>query len=60
MMTFTDAKQRFSNRVADYVRYRSRYPSAVIDLLHSECGLRQEHIIADIGSGTGLLSELFL
>ncbi len=59
-MTFADAKQRFSNRVADYVRYRPGYSPAVLDLLRAECGLRPEHVIADIGSGTGLLSELFL
>ncbi|GAC1627523.1 MAG: class I SAM-dependent methyltransferase [Candidatus Acidiferrum sp.] len=59
-INFSNAKQRFSNRVADYVRYRPRYPEAVLDLLRSECGLRQDHSIADIGSGTGFLSELFL
>jgi SAM-dependent methyltransferase len=59
-MTFADAKQRFSNRVADYVRYRPGYPPAVLDLLRAECSLRSGHLIADIGSGTGLLSELFL
>lgn len=59
-MTFADAKQRFSNRVADYVRYRPGYPSALLDLLRSECGLRPEHAIADVGSGTGLLAKLFL
>jgi SAM-dependent methyltransferase len=59
-MTFADAKQRFSNRVTDYVRYRPGYPSALIDLLRSECGLRPDHAVADIGSGTGLLSKLFL
>ena len=59
-MTFADAKQRFSNRVADYVRYRPGYPAAVLDLLRAECGLRGGHVIADIGSGTGILSELFL
>jgi SAM-dependent methyltransferase len=59
-MTFADAKQRFSNRVADYVRYRPGYPSAVLDLLRAECGWRSGHVVADIGSGTGLLSELFL
>ena len=59
-MTFADAKQRFSNRAADYVRYRPGYPSAVLDLLRSECGLLPGHVIADIGSGTGLLSRLFL
>jgi ubiquinone/menaquinone biosynthesis C-methylase UbiE len=59
-MTFTDSKQRFSNRVADYVHYRPGYPSAVRDVLRAECGLKSGHIIADIGSGTGFLSELFL
>jgi ubiquinone/menaquinone biosynthesis C-methylase UbiE len=59
-MTFTDSKQRFSNRVADYVRYRPGYPSAIRDVLRTECGLRPGHLIADIGSGTGFLSELFL
>ena len=59
-MTFADAKQRFSSRVADYVRYRPGYPSGLIDLLGERCGLRPEHKIADIGSGTGLLTKLFL
>jgi ubiquinone/menaquinone biosynthesis C-methylase UbiE len=59
-MNFADAKQRFSNRVADYIRYRPGYPSALLDLLAQECGLRPDHLIADIGSGTGLLSKLFL
>jgi ubiquinone/menaquinone biosynthesis C-methylase UbiE len=59
-MPLADAKQRFSNRVADYARYRPSYPPALLDLLAEECGLRRDHTIVDIGSGTGLLSKLFL
>ena len=58
-MTFEDAKQRFSNRVADYARYRPSYPSELVQLLREECGLRPEHVVADIGSGTGLLTQTF-
>ena len=59
-MTFSDSKQRFSTRVADYVRYRPGYPTAVRDILRAECALKSGHVIADVGSGTGFLSELFL
>jgi len=59
-MTFVDAKQRFSNRVLDYARYRPSYPCTLLDLLARECGLRPDHVITDIGSGTGLLTKLFL
>jgi SAM-dependent methyltransferase len=59
-MTLADAKQRFSDRVADYVRYRPGYPVAMYDLLARECGLDPAHVIADVGSGTGLLCKLFL
>jgi SAM-dependent methyltransferase len=55
-----DPTQRFSDRVENYVRYRPRYPAAVIDLLARECGLSPAAVVADIGSGTGISSELFL
>ncbi|HET7105775.1 MAG TPA: class I SAM-dependent methyltransferase, partial [Candidatus Acidoferrum sp.] len=59
-MTFADAKQRFSNRVTDYVRYRLGYPAEILPLLQTWTSLRPDHVVADIGSGTGLLSKLFL
>jgi SAM-dependent methyltransferase len=51
---------RFSDRVENYVRHRPGYPSEVVDLLRSECGLRPEHAVADIASGTGLFTRLLL
>jgi SAM-dependent methyltransferase len=59
-MSFSDAKQRFSNRVADYVRYRPGYPEELLPLLKTWTSFRADHVVADIGSGTGLLSKLFL
>jgi SAM-dependent methyltransferase len=59
-MTFADAKQRFSNRTTDYARYRPGYPREVLDVLHKWCKLQRHHVVADVGSGTGLLSKLFL
>jgi SAM-dependent methyltransferase len=58
--TTSDSKERFSNRVEDYVRYRPGYPRPILDLLSEECGLAPESVVADIGSGTGLLTQLFL
>jgi SAM-dependent methyltransferase len=55
-----DATRRFSNRVEHYLKYRPTYPAEIIPLLESECGLTAESVIADLGSGTGLLTELFL
>jgi ubiquinone/menaquinone biosynthesis C-methylase UbiE len=52
--------ERFTGRVEDYERYRTRYPAAVIDVLVERCGLQREHHVADIGAGTGMLAELFL
>jgi SAM-dependent methyltransferase len=56
----SDPTQRFTNRVDYYVRYRPSYPRAVLDLLETECGLTSASVVADVGSGTGILSELFL
>jgi SAM-dependent methyltransferase len=55
-----DPTLRFTDRVADYVRWRPRYPAALTSLLQRECGLRPDHVVADVGSGTGMLTELFL
>jgi ubiquinone/menaquinone biosynthesis C-methylase UbiE len=51
---------RFSNRVSNYAKYRPSYPEAVIGFLQGAIGLQTEWTIADIGSGTGIFSELLL
>lgn len=51
---------RFTDRVDDYVRYRPGYPPETLDLLRQECGLRPEHVIADIASGTGAFTRVLL
>jgi SAM-dependent methyltransferase len=56
----SDPTTRFSSRVENYIRYRPRYPREVIPLLERECGLTPAWLVADVGSGTGILSELFL
>ena len=52
--------QRFTSRVETYVKYRPGYPVEVIELLRSKCGLTPAALVADVGSGTGILTELLL
>ena len=55
-----DPTRRFSSRVENYVRFRPGYPKEILRLLETECGMTKSSVIADIGSGTGKLAELFL
>jgi ubiquinone/menaquinone biosynthesis C-methylase UbiE len=55
-----NSKKRFSDRVENYVKYRPHYPKKTIELLIERINLKREWIIADIGSGTGISSELFI
>jgi hypothetical protein len=56
----SDPTERFTDRVDHYAKYRPSYPRSVLDLLRTECGLTSASVVADVGSGTGILSELFL
>jgi SAM-dependent methyltransferase len=56
----SNSTTRFSDRVADYVRARPRYPRELIPLLQERIGLTPEWVVADIGSGTGISAEPFL
>ncbi len=55
-----DSVERFSNRVANYVKYRPDYPREIVAYLAENCGLTKDSIIADIGCGTGISSRIFL
>lgn len=55
-----DPRTRFSGRAGDYARWRPRYPTGLIPRLREAIGLRPEHIVADVGSGTGISAEPFL
>ena len=55
-----DSVNRFSNRVADYVKYRPDYPCEIVSILADECGLKKDSVIADVGCGPGISSKMFL
>lgn len=55
-----DPKQRFSDRVADYVRARPGYPPGLLPALAELTGLDPEWVVADFGSGTGLSARPFV
>lgn len=55
-----ESTTRFSNRVADYVRSRPGYPEELVQTLRDAAGLKSTSVVADIGSGTGISTELFL
>lgn len=55
-----DSRRRFSDRVEAYVRSRPTYPSGVIRVLTERLGLGPDWVVADLGSGTGISSKLFV
>jgi SAM-dependent methyltransferase len=59
-MNTTDVLLRFTDRVENYAKYRPTYPEEILDLLQRNIGVHSAHVVADIGSGTGISSELFL
>lgn len=55
-----DSKERFTNRVDAYVKYRPTYPKEAIDYLYETVGFRPESEVADVGAGTGIFSKLLV
>src|SRR6516225_267583 len=60
LLSMTRSTERFSACADHYRRYRPSYPSAAIDLLAARCGLVGGAVVADVGSGTGILAEQLL
>jgi len=52
--------ERFSDRVENYVKYRPGYPPEVLMYLNERIDFNASRIVADVGSGTGISSEMFL
>ncbi len=57
---FFDPTRRFRGRAELYARHRPGYPGEVVTLLEDECGLRAGSVVADLGSGTGILAAMLL
>lgn len=55
-----DPTERFSDRAAEYTKYRPSYPAELLTFMRDKLGLTAVHVVADVGSGTGILAKLFL
>lgn len=55
-----DSGKRFSKHAEYYDKYRPGYPESLLAYFDSEVGFSPKSIVADIGSGTGILSAMFL
>lgn len=53
-------EDKFTGKANTYTKYRPSYPDDLIKYLYSQVGLKKDSVIADIGSGTGILTRLLL
>jgi len=54
------SKKIFSGRSENFLTGRPDYPKAFFDYLYDEIGIKTTDVIADIGSGIGMMSKHFL
>jgi SAM-dependent methyltransferase len=57
---FMKPTDKFTDKAEVYAKYRPNYPIEYIEYLISETCLNEDSIIADVGSGTGILSMQLL
>lgn len=50
----------FSGKAEDYNKYRPKYPELLKEIITKKLNLASDKIVADIGSGTGISSEIFI
>lgn len=55
-----DSGTLFSGKASIYSKSRPGYPKDLLEVLARETGFNRQWTVADIGSGTGILSRLFL
>jgi len=55
-----NSKERFTNRVEDYVKYRPSYPDAALRFVQEAASLTASSQVADIGAGTGIFTALLV
>jgi len=53
-------EEKFTGKAKDYEKYWPTYPKEFIQYLYTEIGFSKKSVIADVGSGTGILAELLL
>lgn len=53
-------EDRFTGMASIYDKFRPTYPEAFVSYLYIESGMSDKSVIADIGAGTGILTELLL
>lgn len=56
----TEPTQRFTERASNYAAYRPKYPAEVVEFMRGELGLNAASVVADVGAGTGIWTEMLL
>jgi SAM-dependent methyltransferase len=54
-----NSTRRFDQRAGWYSKYRPGYPGKIVEILRKKAGMEQDDVVADVGSGTGLLTKIF-